>query len=735
MSRSEKVARRGFRAARFQKIVALMTVLAVLAPSAGWAGTPYSLSWINTQSSSSCEGAFLVEDGDPFFRVNDTPLPTYEVPGTLVDHDDGARSHRSEADFDSVLLRMGANDFHFEVANSGGHDWCTDAHELVTLVSVPLGLNKPLFDVRRRGAKFSGNTAVDLSLAEINPALARDIAELEVRIARLMTELLRNAARVADLRVRMDLLRQLDTELHDLVSRPLDEISRTDLDAILDRYKDVVDAETRAAMEQLVDDLKKSVSDLKDELARLLDEFGAQADEVADLATQDARAEGWDPDDPWNYALGESEVPWVEVPDIAEVDGAFDEGRDPYAAYADAVLAALEADVSGGVVVARADFVANVRAWRDNSAALEIALRDRMGVSLAETNAFLKAQNRITGFVRRYMDASDWFIDTPVPPDLRAQVDTVLKPRFDALADQMKDSLNQWTGDGLDLEQTQLYQTISAFAGAMSTVGEGVEAYAGVMQTLVHATTRIGVGVVPVVGPTLDLCEAVTGKEWCLPTGRELSDEERIFSGLGFGLGAVGHIWHGVAAAGALPPRGIRIAGEIADIDDVLVKGFQVRRLRAYKTLRGAVTEKPLNAFEKEATKFLSRDGRTLLGVGDDGVRAMLWPDLKGNARASLKAPDFITVSTRNKLILSEAKGGINVDGNKVIEQLSSGMEGVRQNGLVGDVEEEVQLLMERVGKFGGTQYIAQDGYLFDTQKGKRATLKGFNKFIKVIRL
>ncbi|XXY54941.1 hypothetical protein WME91_27800 [Sorangium sp. So ce269] len=120
----------------------------------------------------------------------------------------------------------------------------------------------------------------------------------------------------------------------------------------------------------------------------------------------------------------------MEVPDTSEVDGAFDEGRDPYAAYADGVIAGLEAAVSGGVVVARADFVANVRAWRENSAALEIALRDRMGVSLAETNAFLKAQNRITAYVRRYMDASDWFVDTPVPADLRAQVDTVLKPRF-----------------------------------------------------------------------------------------------------------------------------------------------------------------------------------------------------------------------------------------------------------------------------------------------------------------
>ncbi|AGP40800.1 hypothetical protein [Sorangium cellulosum] len=549
-----------------------------------------------------------------------------------------------------------------------------------------------------------------------------------------MTELLRNAARVADLRARMDLLRQLDTELHDLASRPLDEISRTDLDAILDRYEDVVDAETRAAMEQLVDDLKKSVSDLESELARLLDEFGAQADEVADLATQDARGEGWDPDDPWNYALGESEVPWVEVPDVAEVDGAFDEGRDPYAAYADAVIAALEADVSGGVVVARADFVANVRAWRENSAALEIALRDRMGVSLAETNAFLKAQNRISGVVRRFMDASDWFIDTPVPPDLRAQVDTVLKPRFDALADQMKDSLNQWTGDGLDLDQTQLYQTISAFAGAMSTVGEGVEAYAEVMQTLVHATTRIGVGFVPVVGPALDLCEAVTGKAWCLPSGEELSIEERIFSGLGVAAAAIGPFWRGVQRTSTTLEAAV-VAEKVADLDEVFGRGFRASLQHGYKGLRGAVATKTLDPFEKTALHFLMRDGRGLLGVGDNGVRRVLWPKLSDEALANLKAPDFLTVSAENKLILSEVKTGRNVEGGRVIEQLSSGMEGVRQRGLAGDVEKEVELIVERGAKFGGDTYIEKGGYLFDKNKDKRATLNGFNRPIKVIRL
>nr|WP_242516358.1 hypothetical protein [Sorangium cellulosum] len=441
MSRSTCAALRDRSAAAFQQLVALVTALAVLAPSFAWAGTPYSLSWERTAFSGSCERAYLV--GHQFFRVNDTPLTTVEVPEALVDLPDGSEMNRSETEFDSVLLRIGTNNLHFDVQHAAGNDWCSDTHEVVNLVSAPLGLNKPLFDVRRRGAKFSGDTRINLGLAEINPPLARDIAILEATVAELRKALVRSAARIADLRERMDLLQQLDTELHDLVTRPLDEISRTDLDAILDRYQGAVDAETRAAMEQLVDDLKQSVRDLEGELGRLIDEFGAQADEVADLATQTARAEGWDPDDPQAYALGESDVPWVEVPDIAEVPGAFEAGRDPYAAYADAVIAALEEDVSGGVVVARADFVAAVRAWRANSVALEIALRDRMGVSIAETNAFLNAQNRVTAYVRRFMDASDWFVDTPVPPDLRLYVDTVLMPRFDALADQLKDSLNR----------------------------------------------------------------------------------------------------------------------------------------------------------------------------------------------------------------------------------------------------------------------------------------------------
>ncbi|AGP40801.1 hypothetical protein [Sorangium cellulosum] len=199
MRGSKEFALRRSGAAVLQKLVALVTMLAVLAPSFARAGTPYTVLWKSHHDAESCGIPELKTEGTAIFEVNQTPLPTYRVPGALQSYGDGSRSNTREAEFDSVLLLMGRNEFYFGVHTINGNDWCTHAHDVVHLVSEPLGLNKPLFDVRRDGAGFEGSTAVDLSLSEINPDLARDIAELEVRIARLMTELLRNAARVADL--------------------------------------------------------------------------------------------------------------------------------------------------------------------------------------------------------------------------------------------------------------------------------------------------------------------------------------------------------------------------------------------------------------------------------------------------------------------------------------------------------------------------------------------------------
>ncbi|WP_437598374.1 hypothetical protein WMF28_37265 [Sorangium sp. So ce590] len=96
-------------------------------------------------------------------------------------------------------------------------------------------------------------------------------------------------------------------------------------------------------------------------------------------------------------------------------------------------------------------------------------------------------------------------------------------------------------------------------------------------------------------------------------------------------------------------------------------------------------------------------------------------------------APDFVSISSGHKLIISEAKGGkIYVD--DVRHQLSNAMKALKDKGLDGDVD-RVELIMEQGAKFDDPNFTVRDGYLFNLKTGKTVTLIDFNKPIMVIRL
>ena len=109
-------------------VIAFWVVLLGLVGAArAWAGTPYSIEWAMIQENPKCENARLEQNGGPYFHANGTPLPTWEVPGAFTVQPNGWESNRAEAGFDSVLLRMGGNDFSFGVENSKGRDDCVHA--------------------------------------------------------------------------------------------------------------------------------------------------------------------------------------------------------------------------------------------------------------------------------------------------------------------------------------------------------------------------------------------------------------------------------------------------------------------------------------------------------------------------------------------------------------------------------------------------------------------------------
>ncbi|NUQ79944.1 MAG: hypothetical protein HUU21_41120 [Polyangiaceae bacterium] len=259
------------------------------------------------------------------------------------------------------------------------------------------------------------------------------------------------------------------------------------------------------------------------------------------------------------------------------------------------------------------------------------------------------------------------------------------------------------------------------------------------MQTLVHATTRIAVGFVPAVGPTLDLCEAVTGKMFCLPFAKDLSTEERLLSAVGFGAGGVLKAWGAVKNTG-VNPAAKAVAHKVLSLGDEFAEALQASRRTAYKTLRGAAV--PLaNEFEAKAGLYLMKDqGRALIGVGDDGVRKVL--GIPKNAPNGLaEAPDFLSVTKSGGLALSEVKkleeiskdvSGINA--LKAVSQLKNAVKKLMDLNLAGDLE-RVEIIIPKGAKIAG-DYGIKDGYLIKISSGMPLTMDGLkNFFIKVVQI
>jgi hypothetical protein len=582
MSRSPKTC-----SALLRLLAGCLALLVLLAPGLARAVTPYTITWVHKEYEGSSETTDLKQnDGIGFFQVNGTPIPSYEersAGGEAAVIADADGSHiLVNAPFDSVLLVAGTNVIGFGVTQSGGDNSGVLAHETVTLDSAAVDVHVPLFDVERQGTAFAGIAPLKLDLSQINPPLAADIANLEQTIEAQREALIANAASIADLADKLVLLSALDKELTALADQPLEDIDQSDLDEILDKFARVLDPATKAALDQFLADLQKSLADLQAELSNLIDVFGAHADGVADLLAQGAQKVGFDPDTPGGYLLGQSDVPPVDAPSAAGVAGAFSDGKDPYAAYAEEVLAALAEDVVDGKVKGRADFVAQVRAWQKNQKALAKALQ-KNGASKEETNAFLNAQSKVTGYLQQFLDAQGWFHDCPAPPEVRAAIDGPLQQAFGQLADELKDAVNDLVPCELKptcVDLTALWQPIEAFAGAIEAVGDAAQPYADMMKTTVQVTARMGLGFVPVVGTWLDFCEAVTGRAFCLPDGEPLTDEERIFSGAGVAIGGVAKFWAGVQGAKLIGAKGVAVAGAIAGgVDDELGAAMHAQSL------------------------------------------------------------------------------------------------------------------------------------------------------------
>ncbi|HWE30181.1 MAG TPA: hypothetical protein VHB97_19375, partial [Polyangia bacterium] len=349
----------------------LASLVALLVSGVASAAIPESIDLVTQEYSGSCGSPLPATPAESFFTVDALPIPSQLVGQDANDNPPSWSEIASP--FDSSILHEGANEIDFGVSTINGQDYCTISRHQASLYDT-LGSKRELFDVYRNGTSYKGSTTINLTLAQIDPTLAEDLANYRDRIAGFEGDLIDNASSSDQLAHELDRLSDLQSKLDAMLDKGFDALDPAALDALLQEYADV-GPDVQSALDQLVGDLEKDVQQYRDEIARIVGAFRAQVNAVTDgIVTGPARGGGFDPGNPSNYGMttDPSQAPDIPIPQIGT--DPFDPSHDPYAAYAASIVAQLDATISGGVVQDRATFQSVVGAWRTNQSVVQKAL-------------------------------------------------------------------------------------------------------------------------------------------------------------------------------------------------------------------------------------------------------------------------------------------------------------------------------------------------------------------------
>lgn len=728
------------------------------------------------QSISGWTAHALPVDGYGHFLLNGVPVPTVQssnwgraydpvLLGQAVLHE---ATNVFDASFDTSLLRIGSNTVRFDygphmkngvvtwdrfslISSSGTRELLSVMHSgprawrLLNLDPVNqnhycLGLPQPFASycsVFASGTEtgdeldFDNLTAsINLTVEEANPGFGKALEALEAAITEAEVSLIDRAKDLGDLGRQLQQLESLRTDVEGLVAKGLDQLSPEELDALFAKYP-AVPGHVRDALVELVKDLKRSVQELRDELKRINAEFERQVRGVVELVDQNISSSGFNPNDPSGYAFGGGEVPTITVPALTSE---FDPAHDPYKAYADAILARLGALVVGGKVTERSTFSSVVRTWDANQRALAKALLQN-SVSQAEFGAFQAARQTVTDFLRRFLDDQGWFLDNPVPIHIRALFDGTYVRILGDQSLQLKDGLNLWNGSQLTTPQQVFLQSIQGLAngmiaveGELASAGELLKRVEELSDDLSRQAARLAIGFTPFANDTLDFCEVVTGREFCVPDGRELTTEERSYSALGLGLGS-GPFWNGVgqvtgALLGAVVTDIVKIVKDVKGTGSVFVRHIYGDYLKYHRGIRGAISPLP-EGFEPVVFQHLTTLGRKHLLIGDVAVTSAL------KTFGNFKPVDFINTLTDGRLVLSEVKG-VTTGGAAVsdamlkFEQTCAALKQVAPNAQVGALE-----IIIPAGAKLENNYKSVGGQLIRISDGQVVRLEGL--VVKVV--
>jgi hypothetical protein len=545
------------------------------------AATQFDIRWYAHNHQGSCITPGI-SDGTPFFNVNELPIPTYTVPGSLTYGPAGEFNITYHAPFSGTVFRVGHNEIDFGSAVSG-QPFCAASDDTVYLTPG----NRMLFSLVSNHGTVEGAASINLGLREIDPNLANSLDLLKRAISDTSAELRRQAADVDALDAGLD---SLQAELDQLFDLGFDEIVPAQLDALLDQFDWLPDS-VRIPLVDYLRDLQKDVGELRAEISRIADVFAQRVSNVDGIGDG---APGFDPQDPGGFVpIATGEIPPIDIPAVLG-DDPWSDAHDPYAQYADEVLTTLNATLHDGVIVKRATFLEINGAWRYNTDALENILVQRATVTVREWGAFLDAKGRVLSFLEQFIDHDGWMKDAPASPDLRAMIaflkDLDVSYHFKQRAEALKLAINLWQRDTLTERQNALLDIMLLFDAAVrarmaqSAPEEQEDGFWNTMESI--ADTTIAVADVAIsftpVGHVLDLCRAITGRSLCA-AGDQLSTAERVMYAASSVIGG-GSVWKNAAIK--LRGSAAVVARETGEALEQIVKRSPITGILEDQTIR-----------------------------------------------------------------------------------------------------------------------------------------------------
>jgi len=550
--------------------------LAALArPGVSRAAENFELHWweYSYGSRGSCNSGGIVHEGIPFFHVNAVPIPTFTLQGyplQLANHD-----IRSEftAPFNGSILRVGSNGFTFDFVLVGDGGSACDISDHQVALKSGRGLNRPLFNIQIAGTEFHGVTSTSLSLREIDSQLADDVERWKRNLNDELNNLQTASTDQADYLRKLGRLEALDSDIDDLFKDGFGEVTPEELDQLLDAYADILSPDAQAALVDLLSSFRRNIEELRAELDRINSELANQTQDLNNKIEGVAGQAGFDPSDPNNYTPqgNPAGIPTVGMPPQIGTDP-FDPDHDPYAAMAASVTADVQSTLDGQGVRDRARFLQLFASWRRNITDIETSFLDRAWISQREYTAFLNARNQVLSLFRTYVDDDGWLKDTPIPPGIKPLIDLLIVLHKEQVATALKIALNEWRGALTERQQLILdairgmRAAIESRKAALARQQDEQEGFWSSLLDSAVVVVRAAVLAVTPVGDFVDLCEIITGREGCMPDGRELTVKERMLSGAGLIAGS-GYTWRAVAG---IVRKSEKVTKKLSDIYDEL---------------------------------------------------------------------------------------------------------------------------------------------------------------------